>query len=74
MDAITRAVERSRRMFIKVTGFDTKGSTILINTNKIYCVAEYEGKTKIVYTDDSDLQINESIDEIERMLKGADDE
>ena len=61
-------------MFIKVTGFDVKGSTYLINTNNIYCVAEYAGKTRIIYTDDSNLRINESIDEVERMLKGADDE
>jgi DNA-binding LytR/AlgR family response regulator len=60
-------------MFIKVTGLYT-GNIFLINTDNIYCVAENEGKAEIVYTDDSELLINESFDEIERMLKGADDE
>lgn len=58
-------------MFIKVTGL--KGNTLLVNTDHIYCVEEHEGEVKIVYTD-AYLRINESIDEIERMLKGVDDE
>lgn len=59
-------------MFIKVTGLYT-GKTFLVNTDNIYCVVEHEGKAEIVYTDDSEFPINESINEIERMLKGADD-
>ena len=59
-------------MFIKVTGL--KENTLLVNTDNIYCVVEHEGHAEIVYTDDSSMKINESIDEIERMLKGADDE
>ena len=59
-------------MFIKVTGL--KGSTVLVNINNIICVVEQEGQVKIVYTDDSYLRINESIDEVEQILKGADDE
>ena len=59
-------------MFIKVTGL--KGSTVLVNINNIICVVEQEGQVKIVYTDDSYLRITESIDEVEQMLKGVDDE
>lgn len=58
-------------MFIKVTAFE--GSTILVNTDKIYCAMEHERGAAIIYIDDSCLMINESIDEIERMLKGVDD-
>jgi hypothetical protein len=60
-------------MFIKVTGLYT-GKTFLVNTDNIYCVAENEGRAEIVYADDSEQAIKESFDEIERMLKGADDE
>jgi hypothetical protein len=59
-------------MFIKVTELNT-GNTLLVNTNNIYYMAEYEGEVRICYAY-SDLWISESIDEIERMLKGADDE
>jgi DNA-binding LytR/AlgR family response regulator len=58
-------------MFIKVTGFE--GSTVLVNTDKIYCVVEHGRKAEVVYIDDSSLMIKESINDIERMLKGADD-
>ena len=58
-------------MFIKVTEFYT-GSIFLVNTNNIYCVVEQEEHAEIIYTDDSSLIINESIVEIERMMKGAD--
>lgn len=57
-------------MFIKVTGF--RGNTYLINTDNIYCVVEHERQAEIVYTDDSSLLINESIDEIDQMLKRRD--
>jgi tRNA A58 N-methylase Trm61 len=57
-------------MFIKVTEFYT-GSTFLVNTNNIYCVVEHEEHAEIIYTDDSSLIINESIIEIERMMKEA---
>lgn len=72
MDAFTRTVQGGK-MFIKVTGLYT-GKTFLVNTDNIYCVAENEGKAEIVYNDDSEFPINESFEEIERMLKGADDE
>jgi len=57
-------------MFIKVTGFT--GDKFLVNTDNIYCVVEHEGEVEIIYTDDSQFPINESLDEIERMLKGVD--
>ena len=59
-------------MFIKVTSL-TEG-TLLVNTDKIYCVVECEGEVRIIYTDGKSWRIKGSIDEIERMLKGADDD
>ena len=60
-------------MFIKVTSW-ANGNSMLVNTDYIYCVTEVGLKSKIEFTDDTELLITESFDKVEQMLKGADDE
>lgn len=59
-------------MFIRVTG--RYGSEILVNTDHVFCIVSGGEKSKIVYTDNTGCMVEESIDEIEQMLKGTDDE
>lgn len=60
-------------MFIKVTSW-ANGDSMLVNTDYIYCVIEVGRKSRIDFTDDTELLITESFNEVEQMLKGADDE
>lgn len=59
-------------MFIKVTG--GYGGEILVNTDHVFCIVSGGEKSKIVYTDNTECMVEESIDEVEQMLKGADDD
>ena len=60
-------------MFIKVTK-ELDRNTMLVNANHILRVVQYQSSTVIVFTDNGEASVVESVDEIEKMLKGADDE
>lgn len=57
-------------MFIRVTA--KRGDSVLINTDHICCISQSNDTDAIVvYTDDTELTIKESVDEVEQMLKGS---
>lgn len=62
-------------MFFKV--IDKDGRPMLINADRIYCVIQGKGESKIVYDDNTSLAIKEDLIEISKQiarLKGADDD
>ena len=59
-------------MFLRVVS--DVGKPILVNTDHIYCVIQEKGRSKVVYTDNSYFWVKEDLLQIERRLKGADDE
>ena len=50
-------------MLIKVTNKDNK-KEFLIETNNIYCIRRHEDSSLIIYKDDQEEEIKESLNEI----------
>jgi len=62
-------------MFLKV--IDKNNRPMLINADRIYCVIQDKGESRIVYDDNTSLRIKEDVTNISKQIarmKGADDE
>ena len=60
-------------MFFKVIDKDDR--PMLINADRIYCVIQGKGESKIVYDDNTSLRIKEDLVEISKQIaRRADDE
>lgn len=53
-------------MFLKV--IDKDGRPMLINADRIYCVVQDEGESKIVYDDNTSLAIKEDLLKISKQI------